>query len=261
MARAPIAASRIGLTDGEVANLRAELAGNRRPRVILPGNQLGADARGQVTAVGDPTANGADFISVRVKLHGVSDTLTFNPDELSLPGKQSGSAASSISAGSPQQPGGATIDRPRPQPPPSPNLPARQHAVVPASARAKRLSDRPSHQRSVVPAADEPTPDRRAVRRRSPASVTMTISSSGQSWTFAATRGTRSLVKQTPVPAGVVSAIADLLSDVALRDAVTDINDMALAQAEERAAELRKQLAAVESLLQSHRRPADRSAG
>lgn len=70
MARAPIAASRIGLTDGEVANLRAELAGNRRPRVILPGNQLGADARGQVTAVGDPTANGADFISVRVKLHG-----------------------------------------------------------------------------------------------------------------------------------------------------------------------------------------------
>ncbi len=89
----------------------------------------------------------------------------------------------------------------------------------------------------------------------------MTISSSGQSWTFAATRGGRSLVKETPVPAGEVSAIVDLLSDAALRDAVTDVNDMALAQAEERAAELHKELAAVESLLQSHRRPADRSAG
>ncbi len=79
MARALIGSGGIGLSDSEVATLRAALAGNRRPRVVLPGTQFGEGARGQVIAVGDPAAHGDEFIKVRVKLGGVSDTLTFSP--------------------------------------------------------------------------------------------------------------------------------------------------------------------------------------
>jgi len=72
------------------------------------------------------------------------------------------------------------------------------------------------------------------------------------------------LVKVRPVPAGIVSAVAELLSDAAvpsdaaLLDAVADIVDVALAEAQQRAERLRKELAVVESLLQSHRRPGRR---
>jgi len=57
MARAPIGSGWIGVTDSEVATLRAALAGNRRPRVVLPGTQFGDDDRGQVIAIGDPAAH------------------------------------------------------------------------------------------------------------------------------------------------------------------------------------------------------------
>lgn len=81
------------------------------------------------------------------------------------------------------------------------------------------------------------------------------------------------MVKVRPVSAGIVSAVAELLSDgaglpdaavptdgavpsnAALLEAVADVNRVALAEAEERAELLRTELAAVESLLQSHRRP------
>jgi hypothetical protein len=53
----------------------------------------------------------------------------------------------------------------------------------------------------------------------------------------------------------VVSAVADLLSQSALSDAVSEINDAALAEARARAEQLRAELDQLEAVLALHRRP------
>lgn len=209
-----------GLTEDQISTLREALTNNRRPRIALPGNQFGDDAHGQVVAVGDPAADGDEFISVRVKLAGISDTLQFSPEELTLPDKASRSKTAAQAAA------------PR----------RRQPRAAPISTANSSMPGTP-------PAPKAPG------KRRPPASVTFTVSSSGHAWTLSATRGGRSLMKATTVSAGVIAATAALFADAALREAVADINEVALAEAEERAEALRTELAAVESIVQSHQRP------
>ncbi|MGI8416280.1 MAG: hypothetical protein ACR2P2_08785 [Nakamurella sp.] len=234
-----------GLTDEQVSTLREALAANRRPRVALQGNQFGDDARGQVVAVGDAAVDGDEFISVRVKLAGVSDTLRFSPDELTLPGR----ASKSTRATRPVAPG----SRKAPVPAASPT-PAVKPAATPG-ASAQPLPQQSSAQPTSAASAPRSASRRASGKRKAAAAVTVTVSSAGHSWTLSASRGGRSLLKATPVSAGVVTAVTTLFADPALSEAVADINQVALAEAEERADTLRKELAAVESILQSHRRP------
>ncbi|MDQ1738470.1 MAG: hypothetical protein QOE53_122, partial [Pseudonocardiales bacterium] len=86
-----------GLTEEDVARLRGQLDAGRRPRVALSGPQFETDASGSVVRIGDPAADGADFLTVRVKVNGVTDELAFAPSELSL-GRRS--AAGSARSGS-----------------------------------------------------------------------------------------------------------------------------------------------------------------
>ncbi len=230
-----------GLTEEHVSTLREALTANRRPRVALQGNQFGEDARGQVVAVGDPAVDGDEFISVRVKLAGISDTLTFSPEELSLPGR-----------GKPAGPAGTTAPRNRR----TAVTAARKAAVGPAAEPRTAAPPLPqSGSTDGIPIGPAPGPATRRApgKGRAAAAVTVTVSSSGHSWTLSATRGGRSLLRATPVPAGVVTAVSGLFGDAALCAAVADINQVALAEAEERAEILRKELAAIESILQSHR--------
>ncbi|MDQ6658880.1 MAG: hypothetical protein M3Z00_11765 [Actinomycetota bacterium] len=227
-----------GLTEEHVSTLREALTANRRPRVALQGNQFGEDARGQVVAVGDPAVDGDEFISVRVKLAGISDTLTFSPEELTLPGRGK-------SAG----PAGTAASRNR-------RTAGRKSAVRPAAEPRTAAPPLPqSGSTDGIPIGPAPGPATRRApgKGRAAAAVTVTVSSSGHSWTLSATRGGRSLLRATPVPAGVVTAVSGLFGDAALCAAVADINQVALAEAEERAEILRKELAAIESILQSHR--------
>jgi hypothetical protein len=85
--------------------------------------------------------------------------------------------------------------------------------------------------------------------------VALTFTSAGASWSVSAHRGARAVVKNAPIPPGVVSAIAELLGLPAVGDAVAAVNDAALHEAEARAAALRAELAALEAELDSHRRP------
>lgn len=264
-----------GLTNQQVTTLREALAANRRPRVALQSNQFGDDARGQVVAVGDAAVDGDEFISVRVKLAGVSDTLRFSSDELSLPGRASKStrATRPVAPGSRKAPVTAGLTSSIATPP-GPAAPPKRGASTPALVASPRLAVKPAARSADAPRASaqplpqhssaEATPAASARRSASPrasskrkaaAAVTVTVSSSGHAWTLSATRGGRSLLKATPVSAGVVTAVTVLFADAAVSEAVADINQVALAEAEERADALRRELAAVESILQSHRRP------
>jgi hypothetical protein len=63
------------------------------------------------------------------------------------------------------------------------------------------------------------------------------------------------VVKKTPVSPGIVAAVAALLNQPGLEDAVAAVNDTAREEAEARAEKLRAELAEVEAVLISHRRP------
>jgi hypothetical protein len=63
------------------------------------------------------------------------------------------------------------------------------------------------------------------------------------------------VVKKAPVSPGVVAALAALLNQPGVEDAVAAVNDTARGEAEARAERLRAELAEVEAVLSSHRRP------
>jgi hypothetical protein len=118
-----------------------------------------------------------------------------------------------------------------------------------------------------APPAPAPAPARTAApvsttnrqekpQRRAPVpAVTLTIASAGAAWAVTAQRGAKVVVKKASVPPGVVAAIAALLGQPGVDDAVAAVNDTARGEAEARAEKLRAELAEVEAVLTSHRRP------
>lgn len=83
----------------------------------------------------------------------------------------------------------------------------------------------------------------------------MTISSTGASWSVSASRGARTIIKNVPIAPGVVTAIAELLAQAGLSEAVAEINETARLQAQQRAEELRAELSDLEAVLATHRAP------
>lgn len=85
--------------------------------------------------------------------------------------------------------------------------------------------------------------------------VTFTVASSGAAWALVATRGSKNVVKNVPLAPGVVDALAELLDQPALTEAIGEINDAALAEAQARAEQLRAELSQLEAVLATHHRP------
>jgi hypothetical protein len=236
---------RAGLDDDTVDALRAKLAEGGRPRVALSGPQFPDATVGTVVRVGDPANDGEDFVVVRVKVNGHVDELGFAPNELSLPGTPRTQPASPRRR--PVRRREAPPGPPMPlatRPAPEPTLePTTKPAATPAGPSA----------RSSVSAAVR-TPKRR--KGGAPAKVTITLSSDDSNWSVSASRGARSLCRATPVAPGVLTAVAALLENAEIVEAVADINDVARLAAEERAARLRVELAELDAVLASHRSPA-----
>ncbi len=207
------------------------LAG-RRPRVGVPAGQFPAGTSGTVVRVGDPDTDGPDYITVRVKVGRVVDELGFSPKELSK--------------------GGRRAAAPPPAPPVAPAAPARTRR----STGSTRSQPNANREPAAAKAPNRRGPSARPARRGGPApAVTVTIASSGASWSVSAQRGNRAVLKKAPVAPGVVAAIASLLAQPAVDEAVAAVNDGGRLAAEERAAKLRAELAEVEAVLSSHRRP------
>ena len=62
-------------------------------------------------------------------------------------------------------------------------------------------------------------------------------------------------MRAVPVPPGTITALAELLDQAALIEAVAEINETALAEAQDRAEQLRAELAQLEAVLATHRSP------
>jgi hypothetical protein len=230
-----------GLTDDEVAALKTQLAGGGRPRVLVSGPQFPAGSAGTVVSVGDPTLDGADYVRVRVKVNGMTDELSFAPAELSL--RRSGKQP----AAAPERPRRA----PRKTAPATENTPSVAGHPAPQPIPTQPVSSRPGPAQPVAPAAP-------ASRRRKPSvlpKVSFTVTSAGASWSVSAVRGAKGIAKNLPVSPGTVTALAELLGQPALAEAVAEINETALAEAQVRADQLRAELADLEAVLATHRSP------
>jgi hypothetical protein len=247
------ARSASGLSEEQVEQLREQVAAGRRPRVRVSGPQFAGEATGVVLAVGDPEADGTDFITVRVKAGGVTDELRFAPREL-ITGRAERSAKKATKA-APTQAAPAKAGPAKSGPAKSGPAKSGPAKVAPAKAAPAKAAPAKAAPAEAAPAkAARSTP---AARRRGAAlpTVSLTLTSSGATWSVSARRGSRTVVKSAAVQPGVVSGVAQLLGLPAVSEAVAAVNDAALREAEARAAALRAELAAVEAELDSHRRP------
>ncbi|MDT4929299.1 MAG: hypothetical protein QOF92_2166 [Pseudonocardiales bacterium] len=236
-----MAATGSGLSDEQIVQLRDDVAAGRSPRVQVAGSQFGNTAAATVRRVGDPSVDGEDFVTVRVKLNGVTDDLRFAPRELSR-GKR----------GQAKSPAKTLAPRAAKDPAPSPR---KRQPRRPASRQQDAEVPAPTARRAQVPEISAKQPRKPARRAPTSAPVSIVVSSVDASWTVSAQRGSRSVLKNAAVNPGVVSAIAALLDQPALEDAVAAVNDTARAEAETRAEQLRAELAQIQAVLDSHRRP------
>lgn len=245
-----------GLTDEQVTQLRNEVIAGKSPRVRISDSRFDS---GTVRSVGDPAVDGDDFVTVRVKVDGVTDDLRFAPRELS---RGRDVTTKRLSKKSPAPPrASATPARRRATAPVTHTTAEPAPGVRPAGPRRKAASA------SAAPASAAPasatgrslttatTLKRGGRRTTSGASVTITLKSAGTSWTVSVQRGAKSIAKNIDVNPGAVSAIAGLLQVPSLEEAVAAINDAALVEAEARAEELRAELARIQAVLDSHRLP------
>lgn len=249
-----------GLTDEQIAQLRNEVAAGKSPRVQISGSPFGA---GAVRKVGDPAVDGNDYVTVRVNVDGVTDDLRFAPRELSRgknapakrPARKSPAPARAAAAPAAQREAtSATRATPDPAPRTRPATPRRRATSPAAPASAVTASAAPAS--AARRPVEAPTAPKRGGRKAaSGASVTITLTSTGTSWTVSAQRGAKSVARNVTVNPGVVSAVAGLLQVSSLEEAVAAVNDTARVEAEVRAEELRAELARIQAVLDSHRRP------
>jgi hypothetical protein len=269
-----------GLTGEDVQRLRDQLAAGRRPRVQVSGPQFDGATAATVTRVGDPAIDGTDYLTVRVKVNGVLDELAFAPAELSLRRAQSRTGRSAGTGRSPASKSpaskapaskastsarAATVIAPAPAAAPAP-APVAAPAAAPSPAPASSQQLPATEDGSAASPAEKPARERHsatsAARRRKPTAapkVGFTVVSSGASWALSATRGAKGIVKNITVQPGVVTALAELLGQPALLDAVAEINQTALSEAQARAEQLRAELDQLEAVLATHRAPGNHS--
>lgn len=157
---------------------------------------------------------------MRAKIGGVTDELAFAPSELTTTRSTAGTRPARTQAG----PAG---------PPPSTPRPAGKSAKPANAALRSTTSRRPGPN---VP-------------------VKITLASTGANWTVTADRGARTLVRTVGITPGTVTAIAALLGNPSVIEAVAAVNDAARGEAEARAEQLREELAKVQAVLDGHRTP------
>ena len=206
-----------GLSAAQLEELRAQLAEGRRPRVTVTGPQFPAGSTGTVIGIGDLASDGPDFVRVRVKVGASMDELPFAPAELQ--------SSVRVRAGLAQ-----------------PNVDST--AAAPAVKPTTKPTTKP---------ASKGAPPRG--RTSKPAKVTITITSEGADWSVSASAGARTVVKKAALRPGAVTAIAKLVGETTLTQAVSAVNDNARSQAQARASVLRAELDAVEALLEAHKPP------
>lgn len=251
----------------DVDALRRDLEAGRSVRVqVVPSATFPDGQPGRVRRVGDPERDGNDFIEVEVTVAGQRDVLPFAPADLRPPVRRRVAGpdpaappapprASTGPPGPAAQPGPAGPPRPaRRSPTPEP-APAQQPVPSEPSARSGppvplSLPPEPSARSGPPAPTGRPAAPQRARNRHVP--VVITVSSTGEpdaSWEVAARVGAKVAVRTTPVSAGQVWQLVESLDSPALITAVRGVLDENRRRAEQRAAALADELAAIRAEL------------
>lgn len=236
------------LTDEQLAELTSAVADGRRATVYLiegiPSLGIAPGASARAVSVAGRT------VTVRPK--GVDDELPFEAEELRLT----------------KEPARKAADRSTPRPtaprPTAPRTPAPQPAASGAARGPAPTSSSPAsppatkETTAVPPTAPEPqtgaTPKPKAAPRRAKkqpgVTVTITIDPE-QEWTVGVAQGTRRLSKANPVSPDAVERAVLELGDEAALEAVRSVIDAARQAAEERVAQLSRELEEARKALES----------
>jgi hypothetical protein len=278
-----MAAPTRGLTPADIGAIREQLAGGRKPRVVFTesAGQI-AGQQGHVVSLADP-AGSDEWIVVQFG----RDELPFSPADLATPirgGSAKAAAATAATAGSaraatptpiaagsarsaaPGRNGASTaaatagssrvvspgtaaangssakrVTAARPQPEPE------RPAVKPTDAAAKpgppKLADPP------MPVLNGEARPAKVAKPKAPASLTITVSYADREWTVAANLGTRTLAKPYLIKPTEALRLVALIDVPGVHEAVENIIVAERAEAENRAARLRTELAEIESRL------------
>jgi hypothetical protein len=109
---------------------------------------------------------------------------------------------------------------------------------------------------AAAPAAPRPVAKRTPAKRSAPGKrvppITVTLRFRDSGWTVEAQRGSRRLARPTPLRPGAVSALADHLDDVGLREALVEAVDSCRSVVEAERAALRAKLEAAEAALRDY---------
>ncbi|ANZ23465.1 translation initiation factor [Rhodococcus sp. WB1] len=240
------------LTDEQLAELTTAVADGRRATVYLIEG---------ITSLGIAPGASARAVSVAgrtvtVRPKGVDDELPFEAEELRLTKE-------------PSKPVRKAADRSTPRPttprPTTPRTSASQPTTSgPSRAPAPKSSSSPAstpatkETTTVPPTAPEPqtgaTPKPKAASRRPKkqpgVTVTITIDPE-QEWTVGVAQGTRRLSKANPVSPDAVERAVLELGDEAALEAVRSVIDAARQAAEERVAQLSRELEEARKALES----------
>ena len=225
------------LSDEQIIEVQGELAAGRPVTVWFTEAAVGVPVGGsaKVIAIGDPAAG--DFVQVRPT--GSRDELFCSPSELTRdrPPRRKAAAAAKVAA----QPTAAesAVPRPRTATVESPAPRAAKEKPQPPAPAARPA---PTAEVAAPSAAEKPRPATRRAAARADAGPELTVvlqpTSSGE-WVASVTRGSKTVVRPTPVPPGDVAKAARCLPP-----AVGEAVDAALAAARTRQQERVAALAA-----------------
>ena len=244
-----------GLSTADIEEIRRTLAAGRKPKVTFTAQagQIAGEV-GQVVQLADPQHTD-EWLVVRFG----RDELPFSPADLAIPSrggrgtrKQAGKRADKPAG----EPAGRLPARQRTEPPSSP---AGNQPTKPSSPAGNQPTSPANPLVAAAPPADEPARSRRpakrvtraarATRPKPPAAMTVTLAYEAGEWTVAAHPGSKALAKPYLLrPAEALKMVA-LLDVPGVHDAVEQIVNAELAEAQQRAEALRNELAEVESRL------------
>jgi hypothetical protein len=225
-----------GLSTSDLERIRDRLTNGRRPKVRFTesAGQI-AGQTGQVVQLTDPEIS-EEWLVVRFG----HDELPFSPADLTLPsrtranGKSSSAPTSTARKESPM----STTTAPAPPKAAPPSATPTVPPVAPEHKPAKR-----------APATAKPARTPRPARAKASSGLTVTLAYQNGEWTVAAHQGTRVLAKPNLIKPAQALKLVGMIDVPGVQEAVEQVVAAERAEVEQRAEQLRAQLAQVEAQL------------
>lgn len=240
-------AAAAGLSTAEIEEIRGSLAAGRKPKVMFT-SQAGqiAGEIGQVVRLTDPQESD-EWLVVKFG----RDELPFSPADLSIPprGRAARKPAPEPAGLTPASAAGGGATAPAAGPAKPPPAPGRSVAAAPASTTTSASTGAAADGRPAKRAAKRAASGGRAGRPKLPATMTVTLAYEAGEWTVGATQGSKVLAKPYVIGPAEALKMVSMLDVAGVHEAVEQIVTAELEQAQQRAEQLRSELAEVEARL------------